>query len=221
MKRADNLLAQLKVAIVQGRSPRALAIVKQAIAHSISADSMIKTIHESMVEVDELYRSHEYFISEVASSAAVAQEVLEAIDRILETKTGRPIGIIVIGSARGNVQTLGKNIVAAMLRASGFTVVDLGADVPATKFVEEAERAGADIIAVSLTIEETLPSLQDLKQEIKRKGLDGKVKVMIGGKAVSEEVKDRFQIDAYARDGAESVIKAKDLVAAKHQKGRS
>jgi len=182
---------------------------------------MIKTIHESMTEVDELYRSHEYFISEVASSAAVAQEVLEAIERTLETKTGRPIGIIVIGSARGNIQTLGKNIVAAMLRASGFTVVDLGADVPATKFVEEAERAGADIIAVSLTIEETLPSLQDLKQEINRKGLDGKVKVMIGGKAVSEEVKDRFQIDAYARDGAESVIKAKDLVAAKHQKGRS
>jgi len=214
-------LAQLKTAIVKGQGPTAVAIAEEAIARSISADSMIKTIHESMTEVDELYRSHEYFMSEVASSAAVAEEIFKTIERTLKARTGRPIGTIVIGSARGNIQTLGKNIVAAMLRASGFTVVDLGADVSPPRFVEEAEKTKADIIAVSLTIEETLPSLQDLKQEIRRKGLEGKVKVMIGGKAVSEEVKDRFQFDAYARDGAESVIKAKDLVAAKHQRGRS
>lgn len=129
-----------------------------------------------MREVDELYQPHEYFISEVASSAAVAEEVFKIIERTFQPHIAKSIGTIVIGSARGNVQTLGKSIVAAMLRASGFRVVDLGADVSAARFVEEADRSKADIIAVSLTLEETLPTLEDLKEEIDAKGLQGKVK---------------------------------------------
>lgn len=212
VKRTEDILAQLKTAIVQGRAPTAIAAVTEAIAQGVSADSMIKTIHESMVEVDELYRSHEYFISEVASSAAVAEDVFKTIERTLGPPVAEPIGIVVIGSARGNVQTLGKNIVAAMLKASGFTVLDLGADVSAARFVEEAERTRADIIAVSLTMEETLSFLEDLKEEMRARGLYGIVKVMIGGKAASEQVKELFRFDAYARDAAEAVAKARDLV---------
>jgi len=214
-------LAQLKAAIVQGRAPGAISTAEEAIAQGLGANRIIEAIHESMREVDELYRSHEYFISEVATSAAVAEEVSKIIERTLEPQIAEPIGTIVIGSAKGNVQTLGKNIVAAMLRASGFTVVDLGADVPAARFAEEAERNKADIIAVSLTMEENLQSLEDLKHEIKARGLYGKVKVMIGGKAASEEVKERLQFDAYARDGTEAVTKARNLVAAKHQEPRT
>jgi len=219
-KESEGLLAQLKAAIVQAQAPKAIAMAKEAIARGVAADLMIKIIHESMAEVDELYRSHEYFISEVASSAAVAEQVFKIIERSFEPQAAKPIGTIVLGSARGNVQTLGKNIVAAMLRASGFTVIDLGADVPAFRFAKEAERTGADIIAVSLTLEETLPSLEDLKQEIRARGLQGRVKVMIGGKAASERVREQFQFDAYARDGAEAVAKARDLVATKRPKDK-
>jgi len=216
-KKTEDLLAQLKTAIVRGQAPRAIAVTEEALAQGVASDSIIKIIYESMGEVDELYRSHEYFISEVASSAAVAEEVFKIIERTLEPRNTKSIGTIVIGSARGNVQTLGKNIVAAMLRASGFRVVDLGADVSAARFVEEAERTKADIIAISLTLEETLPALVDLKEEIEAKGLQGRVKVMIGGRAASEHVKEHFQVDAYASDGVEAVIKARDLVAAKRR----
>jgi 5-methyltetrahydrofolate--homocysteine methyltransferase len=122
-------------------------------------------------------------------------------------------GKIVIGSLKGNIQNLGKDIVVATLRSANLTVVDLGVDVTPEEFVQQAKEDGAKIIAVSVSMEETVPFLKDIVEVLRREKLRDQIKVVIGGNAVSENIRKEYGLDAYAVDARDCLEKVQALLA--------
>lgn len=122
------------------------------------------------------------------------------------------VGKVIIGLLKGNTQGLGKDIVAATLRAAGFQVVDLGVDVSPERFVDTAVREKAKIIAISISVNETVPFLRDVINNLKQKKLKDKVRIVIGGPAVSEQTCKEYEVDVYARDAGDCVKKVRHLL---------
>jgi methylmalonyl-CoA mutase cobalamin-binding domain/chain len=120
---------------------------------------------------------------------------------------------IVIGSLQGNIQSLGKDIVAAALKSAGFEVVDLGVNVSPSVFVDAVVKEKAQIIAVSIATNETVPFLKEITDTLQRRNLRNKTKIIIGGNAVSEKTREEYGADAYAKDAGDCVNKAKALLA--------
>lgn len=121
-------------------------------------------------------------------------------------------GKVILGSLKGNTQGLGKDIVAATLRAAGFKVVDLGVDVSPERFVDAAVREKAKIIGISISVNETLPFLTDVVNNLKKRKLRDKVGIVIGGQAVSEQTCKDLEVDAYAKDATDCVKKVRRLL---------
>ena len=124
------------------------------------------------------------------------------------------VGKIVIGSLKGNSQGLGKDIVAAALRAAGFQVVDLGVDVSPERYVDAAVEEKAKVIAISISIGKTVSFLNDVLNHLGQRNLRSKVRIVIGGQAVSEQTCKEYGVDAYAKDAQDCVEKVKRLIGA-------
>ena len=122
------------------------------------------------------------------------------------------VGKVILGSLKGNMQGLGKDIVAATLRAARFQVVDLGVDVSPERFVDAVVREKAWIIGISISVNETVPFLRDVVNNLKQRKLRDKVRIVIGGQAVSEQTCKEYEVDAYARDAWDCVKKVRRLL---------
>jgi len=122
------------------------------------------------------------------------------------------VGKVILGSLRGNMQGLGKDIVAATLRAAEFQVVDLGVNVSPERFVDAVVREKAWIIGISISVNETVPFLRDVVNNLKQRKLRDKVRIVIGGQAVSEQTCKEYEVDAYARDAWDCVKKVRRLL---------
>jgi 5-methyltetrahydrofolate--homocysteine methyltransferase len=121
---------------------------------------------------------------------------------------------VVIGSVRGDLHDIGKNLVGIMLRGSGFDVIDLGNDVSPEKFVETAEREGAPVIGMSALLTTTMSAMKEVVELLRQRGLDGRVKVVVGGAPLSKRFADEIGADAYGFDAANAVDRVKALVGA-------
>jgi len=119
---------------------------------------------------------------------------------------------IVIGSLKGNMQSLGKDIVVEALRAAGFQVLDLGVNVTPEDFVQAAVREQAHVVAISVSVDETVPYLRDIVSLLRKKKIRDKIKTVIGGRAVSEEKRQQYAIDAYAIDAEDCVRQVRNLL---------
>ena len=122
-------------------------------------------------------------------------------------------GKIVIGSLKGNVYGVGKDLVAAVLESAGFKVVDLGVDVSPEAFVDSAVEEKADVIAISISTDESIPFLKGVMEILCKRNLRNAIKVVVGGKAVSEKTRKEYGVDAYARDARDCVKKIQALLA--------
>jgi trimethylamine corrinoid protein len=121
-------------------------------------------------------------------------------------------GKIIIGTVEGDIHDIGKTIVVSLLKANGFEVYDLGRDIPTEKFLEKADEVGADIIGTSALLTTTMEGQKKLELALKKAGLKGKYKTMVGGAPVTQRWADRIGADAYAEDAGEAVKKAKQLL---------
>ena len=206
------MLEELKDSIVVGNSKKAKRIAELLIDKGISANIAVNKLVEAMKTVDERYERKEYFVIDVASAASAMRESFKVLEPYLEVEPSMVKGRVVIGSLKGNLQGLGKDIVAATLLSAGFLVTNLGVNVTPEEFVKAASSEAAQIIAVSVSMEETTPYLKDLVDILDREKLRGKIKVVIGGNAVSEEVRDKYGLDAYAVDAQDCLKKVKSLL---------
>ena len=141
------------------------------------------------------------------------REAFKVLEPHLKVESAEIVGKVVMGSLKGNIQGLGKDIVAATLRAAGLQVVDAGVNVPPDVFVDTALREKAQIIGISISVEETIPYLKDLVELLQRRKLIGTIKTVIGGQAVSEQTCQEYGIDAYAKDAWDCVRKVTKLIA--------
>ena len=211
MHEVKEIFDALYNAVVLGDVRKARKIAEQALDRGVSGDLALEAMTTAMRVVDEKYEKKEYFIVDVAAAASAMREAFKVFEPHLQVKPIEFEGKVVIGSLKGNIQSLGKDIVVATLRVAGFQVVDLGADVPPDAFVDAAVREEARIIAISVTVDETVPFLRDVVDCLRQRKLTGKVKIVIGGPAVSEQTLKEYGIDAYAKDAWDCVKKVRDL----------
>jgi len=213
MQVEKELFDALYDAVIAGNVQKARKIAEQMVQRELSVNVALEKMKDAMHMVDEKYEKKEYFIVDVASAASAMKEAFKVLEPHLQVESAKVVGKVVIGSLKGNIQGLGKDIVAATLRAAGLDVVDLGVDVSPNAFVDAAVREKAQIIAISISIEETVPFLKELVNLIQKRRLGGKIKTIIGGQAVSNETCKEYEIDAYAKDAWECVKKVRGLLA--------
>lgn len=164
-----------------------------------------------MEEVSRLYAQEKYFIPELLSCADAMYEGLAILEKHLEQDSVGFDTRIVIGTVFGDTHDIGKNIVALFLKSAGFTVYDIGRDVPAETFVEKAIEYHADIIVMSTIMTTTMDSMRDVIEELQKQGIREQVKVMIGGKPVSLRFAREIGADGYSVNAAEAIKLAKKL----------
>ena len=179
-------------------------------------DLIFKGLIPGMDVVGEKFRRNEYYVPQVLLSARAMYAGLDLLKPLI-TAAARPddnLGVVVIGTAQGDLHDIGKNLVAMMLEGAGFKVFNLGRDVAPEKFVAAVQEHDADIVGISALMTTTMPGMKRTIDALTKAGLRDRVKVMIGGAPVSQAFADEIGADGYARDSTAAVVKAKVLVAA-------
>lgn len=189
-------------------------LVEQKIQEGVSAMEIVKALNEGMVAVGELFSAGKYFISQLIFSAEILKTVMKRLDPLMvETKSGPSAGKVVIGTVKGDIHDIGKNIVVTLLRGSGFEVIDLGVDVPAERFVTALKETGARVLGLSALLNFTYPEMKQVVDEVARAGLRDQVKVIIGGTPTNEQVRQFTGADYYAEDAVAGVTICKQIYA--------
>jgi 5-methyltetrahydrofolate--homocysteine methyltransferase len=208
-----KLLDELSGAVVSGDVKKTRKLTELLLNEGVSADRILEALLKAMRIADNKYTRKEYFVIDVAAAASAMKEAFNLLPLHLKVKQTKMKAKIVIGTLKGNIQGLGKDIVVATLKSAGFEVVDLGMNVSPSAFVDTAVKEKAEVIAVSISMEETVPFLKEITDTLQRRNLHDKIKIVIGGKAVSEKTREEYGVDAYAKDAWDCVTKVEALLA--------
>lgn len=208
-----KLLDELSRAMVSGEVKKTRKLTELLLIEGVSADRIMEALQKAKRVVDDKYTRKEYFEMDVVAATSAMKEALKLFQPHLKVKQAKMKAKIVIGSLKGNIQGLGKDVVAAALKSAGFEVVDLGMDVSTSAFVDAAVKEKAEVIAVSISMEETVPLLKRITEALRRRNLRDKTKIVIGGNAVSEKTREEYGVDAYAKDAWDCVKKVETLLA--------
>ncbi len=173
-------------------------------------DSMIA----AMAEVGHLFEEGEYFVPEMLIAARAMQAGLSVLKPHLLQAGVKSSGKVAIGTVKGDLHDIGKNLVAMMLEGAGFEIKDLGTDVTPEKFVDAVRSSGVDVIALSALLTTTMPNMKNTIEALKTAGLRQQVKVIIGGAPVTETYAQQIGADGYSPDASRAVALAKSLVGA-------
>jgi len=184
-------------AIVEFDDKKAKALATKALKAPNGFEAVVESIRVGMEEVGRLYESKEYFLSDLIMAAALAQDLFEMAKPYL-TERARPAkGRILVGTVQGSVHSMGKSILISILTSGGYEVHDLGADVPAEKFVEKVREIKPQVVGLSVGLTQALPSVKKVVEALKAAGLRDQVKVILGGNAATEERAAQAGVDAY------------------------
>jgi trimethylamine corrinoid protein len=186
--------------------------VEKALNMGLSALEVIDVLSGCMREIGDKFARLELFLTDLMMAGDTMKVALEILLPKIPKEKISTKGKIVIGTIKGDIHDIGKNIVSAMLTASGFEVYDIGKDVSASKFLEEAEKVKADIIGASALMTTTMPALKDLIDYIKAKNLRNKYKIIIGGGPVTKEYAEEIGADAYAENAVEAIKVIENLI---------
>ncbi|MCC6013320.1 MAG: corrinoid protein [Candidatus Verstraetearchaeota archaeon] len=210
----EEIFKNLAKCVVDGDEEGAKKWAEEAIKAGIDAyEAIMKGLAEGMKVVSEKYEKGEYYVPEVLLSASAMTAAVEILKpHIKVEKAEKPI-TIVIGVVEGDIHDIGKNLVKIMLESAGFKVIDLGRDVPLSKFVEEAKKHNADVIAMSALMTTTMPGMKKVIELLIKEGYRDKVKTIIGGAPTSLEYAKSIGADAWAKDASEAVDVIRNLVA--------
>jgi len=163
-----------------------------------------------MDAVGKKFSGGQIFIPEMLMAAQTMTAGLEILQPLLVEADAKPRGVIALGTVKGDLHDIGKNLVKIMFEGSGFEVIDLGVDVPAEKFITAVEENNAGIVALSALLTTTMPAMQETLIKVKENNPE--VLVMVGGAPVTQDYADSIGADAYAKDAAEATMMAKELV---------
>lgn len=187
--------------------------VEEALSQNIFAGEILnKGLVEGMNIVSEKYKNNEIFIPEVLVSARAMNAGLAVLEPLLAEANVASKGKVVIGTARGDLHDIGKNIVGMLLKGAGFQIIDLGTDVSKEKFLDAVQKEDADIIGVSALLTTTMVYMREVIEAVKKASLSKDVKIMIGGAPVTQAYADEINADGYAPDASTAVDLATGLL---------
>ncbi len=204
-------LKQLYDAIVTGDAKTSRSVTEQALKDGADPLKLVMDhMAPAMSEVGRRFECNDYFVPELLLSARAMKAAMELIRPLLTAQGAQPVGRVAIGTVKGDLHDIGKNLVGMMLTGGGLKVVDVGTDAPPEKFVQAAKDNNAQIIAMSALLTTTMPQMPEVVKAVKGAGL--KVKTMIGGAPVTQRFADEIGADGYAPDAASAVDTAMKLI---------
>lgn len=204
-------IEELKEKVINGEQNKVKELVEKALDEGITAKDLIdKALIPAMDIVGEKFANNEFYIPELLIAARAMEGALTLLRPKLEEGNIKSIAKVAIGTVKGDLHDIGKNIVASMLRGAGFEVIDLGIDVDESKFVKAAK--GVDILALSALLTTTMPAMQTTIKALQKAKIRDKIKVMVGGAPLTQSYADEIGADGYAPDAASAVKKARELL---------
>jgi corrinoid protein of di/trimethylamine methyltransferase len=208
-------LKQLHDAIIEGNAPLAKRITEQALAEKLDPQMLVQQyMIPAMAEVGRRYEAGDYFVPELLIAARAMKGSLALLRPLLAAGGAQPAGRVAIGTVKGDLHDIGKNLVAAMLEGAGYEIIDLGVDVPPEKFIAAVREKNAGIIAMSALLTTTMTSMKTTIDAINAAGIRPKVRIMIGGAPVTQKYADEIGADGYSSNANGAVALARRLQAA-------
>lgn len=209
-----ELLEKIAARLQDGADAECAELTRQAIGEGASAASLLNdALIAGMDVVGERFRKHEIFLPHVMLAARAMKAALEVLEPHLLEEDVPKLGKVVIGSVRGDLHDIGKNLVGIMLQGAGFEIIDLGADVTPDRFVDTAASAGAAVIGMSALLTTTMGAMKEVVELVRDRGLED-VKTIVGGAPVSAEYAREIGADGYGFDAANAVVRVKELAGA-------
>jgi 5-methyltetrahydrofolate--homocysteine methyltransferase len=200
-------------ALSAGKMDEVKALTQKALEAGDSPDKILKEgLIKAMDRIGVLFKNNEIFIPEVLIAARAMHAGLGVLKPILAKSNTPQAAKIVLGTVKGDLHDIGKNLVGMMLEGAGLEVIDLGTDIPPEKFIQTAQEQKADVIGMSALLTTTMMQMKATVEALKAAGLDGKVKTMVGGAPVTEEFARQIGADGYAADAASAVNKVKEIL---------
>jgi methylmalonyl-CoA mutase cobalamin-binding domain/chain len=207
-------MKELASALRDLQEAKVYELVDGMINQGTSPLEIIDQLNEGMVAVGELFSENKYFISQLLFSATILKEVMARLEPLLgSVELGKSSGIVVIGTVKGDIHDIGKNLVVTLLKGSGFEVIDLGVDVPPERFVDAVKESGASVVGLSALLNFTYPEMKTVVDEFAQAGLRDRVKIIIGGAPCDEKVRAFSGADYYVADAVSGVNLCKEIYA--------
>jgi len=208
-------LEKLKEALIEGNWKTAAAATQAALTDGVAPLTIVtEHLMPAMDEVGRRFECEEYFVPEMLLSARAMKASMEILRPLLASSGAQPVGRVVIGTVKGDLHDIGKNLVSAMLEGGGFEVIDLGADVAPEIFVAQAAARGANLVALSALLTVTMGWMKTTIEAFQAAGLREKVKIMVGGAPVTQQYADAIGADGFSDSAGSAVALARKLVAA-------
>jgi 5-methyltetrahydrofolate--homocysteine methyltransferase len=214
----EEILKALYDETLIGNAPEVKDLVNKGLEEGLGCESMLyDALIPSLEEVGARFERGDYFVPEMLIAARAMQGALDILRPLLAETGAKPIGTYVMGTVKGDVHDIGKNLVNIMLEGAGFTVYDLGVNVAPEVFVQQIQEHKPDVVGFSAFLTTTMPMFKANINALQKAGIRDDVIVMVGGAPVTQEYADAVGADGYAADASTAVRLAKDLI----QKKRS
>ena len=206
-------LDQLLLAVIDGNWKTAAAVTQEALDAGVPPLTIVTDyLVRAMDEVGRRFECEDYFVPEMLLSARAMKASMEIVRPLLVAAGTEPIGRVVIGTVKGDLHDIGKNLVASMLEGGGFEVIDLGADVSPQRFIDAATERHANLVALSALLTVTMPSMKTTIEAFRAAGIRDSVRIMVGGAPVTQQYADAIGADGYSDSAGAAVALARKLV---------
>jgi 5-methyltetrahydrofolate--homocysteine methyltransferase len=206
-------ISRLYDAILNGDDRLAAELVNEALQENTRPlDLITKWMIPAMDEAGRRFEAQDFFIPEIMLAARAMKAALDPLRPLLASSGTQPTGRVIIGTVKGDLHDIGKNMVASMLEGAGFEVLDLGIDVPAEKFIEAVTKSNAHILALSALLTIALPEMKKTMDMLEQSGIRSRVRVMVGGAPVTQNFANEIKADGYGESATSAVSIARSFM---------
>jgi 5-methyltetrahydrofolate--homocysteine methyltransferase len=207
-------LEKLYTAVLEGDAKTSAAITKQALDEGVEPLALVtNTMVPAMDEAGRRFEAEEYFVPELLLAARAMKAAMALIRPLLVASGAKSAGRVAVGTVKGDLHDIGKNLVASMLEGGGFEVLDLGADVSPEKFIEAVKEKGAQVVCLSALLTVTMPAMKTTIEALKKAGVRESVKVLVGGAPVTAQYANEIGADGYGENANSAVALTRKLLA--------
>jgi 5-methyltetrahydrofolate--homocysteine methyltransferase len=208
-----EVLHLINESLQKGDHEKVAELTRQAIDEGLTADEILNDgLMSGMEIVGQKFGAHEIFLPELLLAARAMNAGIDLLKPLFIAGEMPTLGKVVIGTVKGDLHDIGKNLVGIMLKGAGYEVIDVGADVAPSVFVDAAEKEGASVVGLSALLTTTMIGMKDVVELVRSRGLNDQIKVVVGGAPLSKEFAAEIGADAYGYDAGNAVDIVKELV---------
>ncbi len=208
-----DLLKDLTESVITGNATRTVELTEKALDEGLSASQILNDgLIAAMEIVGVKFKNNEFYVPEMLIAARAMKAGLKILKPILVKGGIEPIGKFVVGTVKGDLHDIGKNLVSMMIEGAGFQVIDLGVDVPAEKFIAAVQENDAQIVGISALLTTTMVNMKEIIDAFEASGIRDSVKVVVGGAPLTDKFAKEIGADGYAQDAATAVEVVKGLI---------